>query len=96
MQRYIRIAEDVDRIGKGAYSPTLRDNAQDARSALFNMLVEVPPGAEAYAAMKALEEEHPEPNYRRWMAVKARQRATQDADESLWSTEQVRDFARAR
>ena len=46
--------------------------------------------------MKALEEQHPEPNYRRWMAVKARQRATQDADESLWSTEQVRDFARAR
>ena len=93
MHRYIRIAEDIDRIGKGVYSPTLRDKAQDARSTLFNMLVEVP-GAEAYAAMKALEEEHPEPDYRRWMAVRARQRATQDADEPLWSTEQVRDFAR--
>jgi len=93
MHRYIRIAEDIDRVGKGAYSPTLRDNAQDARSTLFNMLLEVP-GAEAYAAMKALEEEHPEPDYRRRMAVRARQRATQDADEPLWSTEQVRDFAR--
>lgn len=93
MHRYIRIAEDIDRIGNGVYSPTLRDDAQDARSTLFNMLREVP-GAEAYAAMKALEEEHPEVDYRRWMAVRARQRATQDADEPLWSTEQVRDFAR--
>lgn len=95
MHRYIRIAEDIDRIGKGVYSPTLRDNAQDARSTVFNMLLEVP-GVEAYAAMKALEKEHPEPEYRRWMAVKARQRAAQDADEPLWSTEQVRDFAHAR
>jgi len=95
MHRYIRIAEDIDRANKGAYSPTLRDNAQDARSTLFNMLLEVP-GAEAYAAMKALEKEHPEPDYRRWMAVKARQRAAQDADEPLWSTEQIHDFAHAR
>jgi len=95
MHRYIRIAQDIDRANKGAYSPTLRDNAQDARSTLFNMLLEVP-GAEAYAAMKALEKEHPEPDYRRWMAVKARQRAAQDADEPLWSTEQIHDFAHAR
>jgi hypothetical protein len=92
MHRYIRIAEDIDRIGKGVYSPTLRDNAQDARSTLFNMLVEVP-GADAYTAMKALEGEHPEPGYRRRMAALARQRATNDADEPLWTIEQVRDFA---
>jgi hypothetical protein len=28
------------------------------------------------------------------MAVRSRQRATQDADEPLWSVEQVRDFAK--
>lgn len=93
MHRYIRVAEDIDRIGKGVYSPTPRDNAQDARNTLFNMLVEVP-GPEAYAAMKALERDHPEPEYRSWMAVRARQRATQDADEPLWSTEQVSAFAK--
>ena len=93
MHRYIRVAEDIDRIGTGVYSPTLRDDAQDARSTLFNMLYEVP-GAEAYAAMKALEEEHPEVDYRRRMAVRAHQRSTRDADEPLWSIEQVRDFAR--
>jgi hypothetical protein len=94
MHRFIRIAEDIERAGKGAYSPTLRDNAQDARNALFNMLVEVP-GHEAYAAIKALEAEHPEPGYRRWMAVRARERATMDADEPAWTAEQVRDFTRS-
>lgn len=93
MHRYIRAAEDIDRAGKGVYSSTLRDDAQDGRSTLFNMLVEVP-GPDAYAAMKALEEEHPEHEYRRWMAVRARQRATQDADEPLWSIERMRDFAK--
>jgi hypothetical protein len=72
----------------------MRDNAQDARNTLFNMLTEVP-GPDAYAAMKALEQEHPEPEYRTWMALRARQRAAQDADEPLWSVEQVREFAKA-
>ena len=93
MHRYIRIDEDIDRIGKGVYSPTLRDDAQGGRSTLFNMLVEVP-GSEAYAAIKALEEEHPESAYRRWMAVRARERATRDADEPLWTVEQVREFSK--
>jgi hypothetical protein len=94
MHRYIRVAEDIERAGKGVYSPTTRDDAQDARNTLFNMLTEVP-GPDAYAAMKALEQDHPEPEYRRWMAVRARQRATQDADEPLWSVERVCDFAKA-
>ena len=89
--RHVRIADDIERAGKGAYSPTLRDDAQDGRSRLFNMLVDVP-GPEGYAAMKALEQEHPEPDHRKWMALRAHERATQDADEPLWSTEQVRDF----
>jgi hypothetical protein len=73
MHRFIPVAEDIERAGKGVYSPTLRDNAQDARNRLFNLLVEVP-GSEAYVAIKALEAEHPEPEYRRWMAVRARER----------------------
>ena len=55
------------------------------------MLVAVP-GAEAYAAIKALENEHPEPRYRRWMALRARERAVTDADEPLWTVERVREF----
>jgi hypothetical protein len=92
MHRFICVADDIERANRGVYSPTLRDNAQEARNALFNMLFEVP-GTEAYAAIKALEAEHPEPRYRRWMALRARERATMDADEPAWTAEQVRDFA---
>lgn len=94
MHRFIRVSEDIERANRGVYSPTLRDDAQQARNTLFNMLVEVP-GADAYAAIKALEAEHPEPGYRRWMALKARERATMDADEPAWTAEQVRDFSQA-
>ena len=89
MHRFIRVVDDIDRAGQGVYSPTLRDDAQEARNRLFNMLAEVP-GPDAYAAIKALEAEHPEPSYRRWMAVRARERAIMDADEPAWTTEQVR------
>lgn len=91
MHRHIRVGEDINRMGKGAYSPTLRDNAQDARDSLFNMLADIP-GEEAYAAIKALESEHPESGYRRWMGIRARQRAIADADEPLWTPDQVRRF----
>ena len=94
MHRYIRVAEDVERANKGAYSPTLRDDAQEARNRLFKMLVETP-GPEAYAAIKALGAEHPEPRYRRWMVAQAHERATMDADEPLWTDMQVREFEQA-
>lgn len=91
MHRHIRTEEDIDRMGKGAYSPTLRDNAQDSRDVLFNQLAELP-GPESYAALKALQQEHPVERYRKWMAVRARERAIADADEPLWTPGQVHRF----
>lgn len=92
MHRFVRAKEDIQRAGNGAYSPTLRDHAQDARNNLFNMLSSVP-GRETYAAIKALADEHPEPGYRKWMARHARARAIADADEAPWTAEQVHAFA---
>ena len=92
MHRHIRAADDIDRANKGVYSPTLRDDAQDARNRLFQILSDIP-GAETYAAIKALEKEHPDPGYRRWMAIRARQRAIADADEPAWTAKQVHEFA---
>jgi hypothetical protein len=71
---------------------TLRDNAQEGRDRLFKILSELP-GEGAYAAVKALAEEHPHPAYRRWMAVRARERAIIDADEPAWPSERVHAFA---
>ncbi|MFN3725273.1 MAG: hypothetical protein ACK4SZ_03095 [Allosphingosinicella sp.] len=93
MHRYVRAADDIDRANKGVYSPTLRDDAQDARNRLFQILSDIP-GAETYAAIKALEKEHPDPGYRRWMAIRARQRAIADADEPAWTASRVHEFAR--
>jgi len=39
--------------------------------------------------MKALEHDHPEPEFRSWMAGRARQCATQVADEPVWSVVNV-------
>jgi hypothetical protein len=92
MHRFIKVSDDIDRTNGGAYSPTLRDNAQDARNMLFNLLA-AEPGAETYAAIKALEIDHPEPQYRQWMAKRARERAIADADETPWNADQVHAFA---
>lgn len=92
MHRFIKVSDDIDRANGGVYSPTLRDNAQDARNQLFNLLSSQP-GAETYAAIKALEKEHPEPSYRQWMAKRARERAIEDADEPQWDAARVHAFA---
>lgn len=92
MHRYIKTSDDLNRANGGVYSPTLRDNAQDARNNLFNLLSSEP-GAETYAAIKALEQDHPEPSYRQWMAKRARARAIADADEPVWEAGQVHSFA---
>ncbi len=42
MHEYIRREEDIERAGKGAYSPGLRDDAQDARDSLFSLLNQIP------------------------------------------------------
>jgi hypothetical protein len=83
MHRYIVAEDDIERAGKGAYSPTLRDNAQEARNQLFALLSEIP-GQETYEAISALAEEHPSPAHRSWMRVRARERAIADADEPAW------------
>ena len=94
MHGYIRADEDIDRIGGGVYSPELRDNAQDARDKLFQLLSYIP-GKEAYVALEELIEDHPDPNSRPWMARRAYDRAQTDGDVELWTEDQVREFGNA-
>lgn len=91
MHRYIRAADDIERAGKGVYSPTRRDDAQDARNRLFSMLSDEP-GEATYRAIKALEDEHPEEDYRRWMRLRAHERAVADADQSVWTLDKAIAF----
>ncbi|UTV27879.1 hypothetical protein [Photobacterium atrarenae] len=91
MHRHIRAKEDIDRSGGGVYSPKLRDDAQDARSKLFNLLSEIP-GKGSYTVIRQLINEHPDPDYRPWMEKSANKRAEEDGDLEPWSAEQISAF----
>ena len=91
MHRHIRVMEDTDRSGGGVYSPGLRDDAQEARERLFNLLLEIP-GKEAYVALSNLIEQHPHPTSRPRMRGRARHRAEQDSDLEPWTAEQIAEF----
>jgi hypothetical protein len=95
MHRYIQTKEDVDRTNGGVYSPSLRDDAQDARNMLFNLITEIP-GKASYTVIKQLIENHPEPNYRPRMKKLAYQRAEADGDLVAWTAKQVFDFAQSQ
>jgi hypothetical protein len=90
--RYVRTSDDINRSGGGVYSPGIRDDAQDARDSLFKLLSEIP-GKATYTAIERLIYEHPDPDYRPWMAKQAYKRAEQDGDLEPWSAEQVAAFA---
>lgn len=70
MHEYIRREDDIDRAGKGVYSPELRDDAQDARDYLFKLLNQIP-GKESFLALMSLAESHPDEQFRQWIMLQA-------------------------
>lgn len=87
MHRSIRAGEDLNRADGGVYSPTLRDDAQDARNTLFNLLSAMP-GEATYREILALADDHPEQSYRAHMRRRAYDRAVEDSDRE-WSLAEV-------
>jgi len=92
MHVYIKIEDDNDRAGKGVYSPNLRDDAQDARNRLFNLLTEIQ-GKETYISLKELSRSHPVKNHRAWIEKEAKKRAELDSDLEPWTPTQVYEFS---
>ena len=91
MHQHIEEKDDIERAGKGVYSPGLRDNAQDARNHLFGLLKEIP-GKEAFLAIQELSRLHPVESTRPWMAHHAKNKAEEEANLSPWTVAQVNDF----
>lgn len=91
MARYIREEDDIERAGKGVYSRGPRDDAQEARNALFTFIRETP-GKEAYLALLEMEQTHPATISRPWMGFHAKTKATLDADLAPWEPSQVKEF----
>lgn len=91
MHDHIRRQEDINRVGAGAYSPGLRDDAQDARNGLFELLNKIP-GKESFLALMDIAKAQPDEEYRPWMMLHVKTKAEQDGDIEPWSPSQVRDF----
>lgn len=91
MHEHIRRKDDIERAGKGAYSPELRDNAQEARDSLFNLLNQIS-GKESFLALEQISRVHPEESSRSWIVVQAKSKAEQDSDAGPWAPSQVREF----
>jgi len=91
MHDHIRRKEDINRAGTGVYSPGLRDEAQDARNSLFELLKQIP-GKESFLALMDIAKMHPEEASRPWILLHAKTKAEQDGDIEPWLPSQVRDF----
>jgi hypothetical protein len=91
MHQYIVEGEDLQRAGNGVYSPTLRDDAQEARDALLAPLKDTP-GQEGYFALQRIAGAHPSKRGRDWATRLAHARAVADADRPGWLGSQVREF----
>jgi hypothetical protein len=92
VHQHVRADEDIDRSGKGVYSPGLRDDAQDAREYLVRLLQDIP-GPESFLALRSLSEDHPQASHRPWLARYALARAQADSERPEWSEKQVSEFA---
>ena len=89
--KYIRVEDDVNRPNESFDSLNLRDEFQEVRGWIFNLLSEIP-GKETYVALTKLTEEHPSPIYRSRMKELAYKRAEEDGDLEPWTTTQVAEF----
>jgi hypothetical protein len=93
VHEHVRSREDIEPANMGAYSPGLRDNAQDARERLVGILGDIP-GRDAYLALKIISESHPEPRMRPWFVQQAKAKAEADSERPAWSAEQVSQFGK--
>ncbi len=92
MYKHIRIEDDINRVGGGGDSPTLRDDAQNARGRLFQLLRDIP-GKATYLAMIDLAEHHPNEPTRQRYVEHAKRRAEEDAEAEPWLSGDIALFA---
>ncbi|MBN4078082.1 hypothetical protein JYT29_02000 [Nitrospina gracilis] len=93
MHKYIRSSKDIERAGKGAYSPGLRDDAQNARDQLFEILRNTS-GKESYLALIDLSKNHIVEESRAWFGACARGRAEIDSEDEPWKPGDISSFAK--
>ncbi|MNO84339.1 hypothetical protein D3C76_756780 [compost metagenome] len=91
---HVRVADDINRAGKGVFSPGLRDDAQAARETLLAFIRETP-GKEAFLALEEIGRDHPAEHLRPWSAFYAQKKAEVDAQTAPWDPAKVIEFHNA-
>lgn len=95
MHKYIKLSDDIQRAGKGVYSPTIRDDAQDARDRLLSYLVETP-SKENYYVLKQISKEHQDSSHKLLLQKRAYEMAERYGDITPWSAQQFKDFYKSK
>ncbi len=88
MHEHVRREEDIERAGKGVYSPGLRDDAQEARNSLYELLLRMP-GKESFLAIQEVAQKSPD---RPWLARYPKEKAEREGDLAVWEPSAVREF----
>lgn len=89
--RHVRRADDIDRNNKGAYSPLPRDNAQDFRARLWEVL-RTSDADEADTVLQGFLDENSVPTERDWVLSILETRKGKQADPAAWLPEDVQAF----
>lgn len=92
VHEHVRMTEDINRSGAGAYTPGLRDQAQNAREGLFELLKQIP-GVEAFQAMLDIAKDFPDADIRPWIRYQAIKKAQEDGDIEPWPPSMIKDFS---
>ncbi|MBU9416249.1 hypothetical protein KTE23_06620 [Burkholderia multivorans] len=89
--RHVRRTDDIDRNNKGAYSPLPRDDAQDFRARLWEVL-RTSDSDEADAVLQGFLDEGSVPTERDWVLSILETRKGKQADPAAWLPEDVQAF----
>jgi hypothetical protein len=91
--RYVRVTDDIERVGQGVYSPSARDHAQDFRSRLLGILGDSKE-PEAGMVLQALLEVQILSGSRDWILHLLDGRKYLLADDAPWEPSDIRVFAK--
>lgn len=89
--RHVRRTDDIDRNNKGAYSPLPRDDAQDFRARLWEVL-RTSESDEADTVLQGFLDEDSVPTERDWVLSILEMRKGKQADPAAWLPEDVQAF----
>jgi hypothetical protein len=91
IHHYIRVKDDIDRAGGGVYSPGLRDDAQEGRNRVLQVLNEIA-GKEAFLALEEIAAANRQSPSYPYLEMLCKKKAEQDADLQPWTPTNVREF----